>query len=390
VTSRSSITLVHVRGIPIRAHWTLLLILPYLAIVLSVQFRDVARLAGLGSAPVMPPLVWGVLLALGLFASVALHELAHTFVALRFGGKVRGITLMLLGGVSQVTRMPRRPRNEALMALAGPATSLALGGVLLLLHGVSRHGPADLRMGLFYLGYTNVTLGVFNLLPAFPMDGGRILRALLATRLGAMRATEVAALVGRILAVVLGLFGLWAGNFLVLLIAVFVYSGAGAELLGARVRDALAGLRVADLVPLLRRPPPTIPVGARLPEVLPTMQEHGRLQLVAIDGTGAPVAVVEAADLSLVPRSEWPHLHVADIVARLRARFVKVAWDVSANDALESAAEAGVPYVVVTDAMGATAGLCAAADIETTVALRLVARPPSSLPRTHDVPTSTR
>src|SRR5512140_713303 len=113
-----SLTLFRVRGVPIRAHWTLLLIGVYL----------VAELAGTSQEGfVLPAVVWGLVLAVCVFASILLHELAHTFAAIQFGGSVRSITLMVFGGVSQLTRVPQRPAHEAVMAAVGPATSLLLG-----------------------------------------------------------------------------------------------------------------------------------------------------------------------------------------------------------------------------------------------------------------------
>ena len=394
---RGSVTLFHFRDVPIRAHWTLLLILPYLATVLSVQFDYVAGLAGVeGLRLVLPPLVWGAILALGLFGSVALHEVAHTIVAIRFGGRVRAITLMLLGGVSDIVRMPRRPRNEGLMALAGPAMSLALGGALFALYSVAP-GPADLKMGLFYLGFMNITLGVFNLLPVFPLDGGRILRALLASRMGASRATQLAAGVGRVAAVLMGIAGLWSGNFLLLLIAIFVYFGAGAAATGERVREALEGLRIADLVPLIRRPPTTISEDASLVEVLPRMHEAGRLDLIVTAAEGVPVAAVQAADLTLLSDEERAALHVRDLLPRFGSRHIVVPWDTSANKVLERAAEERAPYVIVADpAMPAAhglVGLLAASDIETMVKLRLAEprrTPPATPPRDLGHPRATR
>jgi Zn-dependent protease len=203
VYQRGAITLFHVKGVPIRAHWTLLLVLPYLAVVFSAQFTHMADVAGVRAASLRgPALLWGTLLAIALFASVAVHELAHTLVALARGGKVRDITLMLLGGISHFERVPERPATEALVAAAGPVTSLLVGGILLaILHAVG-HGPSDARLGLLYLASLNLVLGLFNLLPAFPMDGGRLLRAALATGMGRARATAIAARVGMALAVV--------------------------------------------------------------------------------------------------------------------------------------------------------------------------------------------
>ncbi len=387
---RGSVTLCHFRDVPIRAHWTLLLILPYLAAVLSVQFDSVAGIAGVQHARLtLPPLIWGAILALGLFASVALHEVGHTVVAIRFGGRVRSITLMLLGGVSHITRMPRRPLYAGLMALAGPAVSLALGAFCLILYRMLA-GPADLKMGLFYLGYMNVVLGVFNLVPAFPMDGGRILRALLASRMGASRATQLAARVGRAAAIVMGLLGLWSANFLLLMIAVFVYFGASAEASGERVRTALDGLRIADLVPLIRRPPAMISQDALLAEVLPQMHEAGRLDLVVTDAEHAPINVIQAADLISLDAEERQRLHVRDVLPRFGSRHITVPWDANASEVLERAAEERAPYVIVSDPAKASGhglvGLLAAGDIQTMIELRLAesqrwppAAPPSGL-----------
>jgi CBS domain-containing protein len=294
---------------------------------------------------------------------------------------------MLLGGVSQVTRLPRRPRYEALMALAGPVTSLVLGLLLLALHRASATAPADVKMGIFYLGSINLTLGVFNLIPAFPMDGGRILRALLSSRIGAARATRVAAGVGRVAAVLMALAGLWAGNFLLLMVALFVYFGAGSEALSERMRQALEGLSIADLVPLIRRPPATISKDALLSEVLPRMHEAGRLELVVTDAEGAPVTILQAADLITIGAEDRAHLHVRDLADRVGPRYVLVPWDAGANDVLERMATERVPYIIVADpAVGSPhgmVGLVTASDIQTMLTLRLLEsgdNPPLSAP----------
>src|SRR5579883_3193396 len=152
--TQGSLTLFYVRGIPIRAHWTLFLIIPYIATVFSVNFAEVANTAGVAANHLtLPPLFWGALLAISLFASIALHELAHSLLAIRYGGRIREITLMLIGGVSQIEQMPRGRRKEALMAAAGPATSLALFVLLMLLYRLIAKDYPDLRMGVFYLAH---------------------------------------------------------------------------------------------------------------------------------------------------------------------------------------------------------------------------------------------
>jgi Zn-dependent protease len=370
---RGSLLLFRVRGVPVRAHWTLLLVLPYLVFALSAQFGEIARAAGVPREElVFPPWLWGLLLAIALFASVLIHELAHVFLATRFGGKVRGITLMLLGGVSHITRMPERPRYEAVTALAGPAASFALGAVLIGVLGVVRGGSPDLVMAVFYLGALNIVLAVFNLLPAFPMDGGRILRAVLAARLGPVRATRAAAAVGRALAVVMALFGLWSGSLLLVVIALFVFAGAGAEASGERVRAALAGMTAADLLPVARGVADRISAEAPAAEVLPRMREIGRAALIVVGAEGEPLGVVEASDLAGLAPEERRRTAVRELLATLRPRHVVVGADEPATEAIERAGEADARHVIIADPRlpGGVAGFVSSPEIGAALELR--------------------
>lgn len=238
------------RGIPLRVHWTLLLVLPLLAALFAADWREAAALAGVSpSAVTLAPWIWGLLVAVGLFASVLVHELAHSLYARRVGLRVRGIVLLLIGGISEIVDPPERPGQEALMAFVGPLTSLVLGvlfGVAGLL--LRPTAPGDLVFALLLLGQLNLVLGIFNLLPAFPMDGGRILRAGLTAWLGQSRATRAAVAVGRVFAVLFVLLGLYSGSFLLLFVAFFVWMGAGAEGAQVSLREALTGQRVGDLL----------------------------------------------------------------------------------------------------------------------------------------------
>ena len=239
-------TIFRIRGIPVKLHVTLVLFLPYVAFVTSSQFKAIAEAVGLPRSEVfLPPLVWGSILAVGLFVSILLHELAHSFVALSNGVRVRSITLMMLGGVSRMER-DVRPEREAWMAFAGPLSSfgIALGCWLVSLLPL----PAEVRVAFLALALANAVLGAFNLLPAFPMDGGRVLRGLLSSRLGIRRATSVAATIGKGMAVLFGLFGLLTFNVLLVLIAVFVYMGAAGEQGRSQFRQVLEGLPVADVM----------------------------------------------------------------------------------------------------------------------------------------------
>lgn len=239
-----------IRGIPIRIHYTFLLVLPFLAYGFGQNFVGAARLAGVPADRLSgPPWLWGLLVALALFASVLVHELAHSLYALSHGGKVRSITLLMIGGISELTEPPRRPAEEAWMALAGPATSLAIGVVFLALFWASKgFGGFDARFALFYLAELNLFLGAFNLLPAFPMDGGRILRGLLARARGPVRATQIAAEVGKAFAVLFAIWGFFTGQYLLILIAFFVYVGAQGEQHAVLARAVLGELRVRELM----------------------------------------------------------------------------------------------------------------------------------------------
>jgi Zn-dependent protease len=213
-------------GIPIRAHITLLIVLPLIGF-------DYAQAMGDHS------FFWGLITAVGLFASVVLHELGHSVVAMRKGCRPREILLLPIGGVAQMDRLPTRPADEFQVAIAGPAVSLLLAvigwgaGSLLGQMGLVR--PA---LALTLLGAVNFMLVLFNLLPSFPMDGGRIFRAWLTPRMGRLMATRIAAKVGRFMAIVFGVIGLFKLNIFLILIAFFIYQAAGSEYRMVRIQEA--------------------------------------------------------------------------------------------------------------------------------------------------------
>jgi len=185
------------------------------------------------------------------FSLVLLHELGHSLVAQRFGVAIRSITLMPLGGMALMDRLPRRPRQEILIAIAGPAVNLALAAPALLGLGLAE-GPllSERLLGAGLLArflHANLALALFNLLPAFPLDGGRVLRALLALRLPYLRATEWAVRAGRILAALLILLPLLGLQYLLLgLIGVFLFVAGGRELRGVRLDEFLSHRPVGE------------------------------------------------------------------------------------------------------------------------------------------------
>ncbi len=213
-------------GIPLQVHWSFLLLV---ALVVGVEWP-----AGAGA------IVGGLIWVAALFACAVAHELAHCLLARRRGGTVLGILLLPIGGMSRLGRIPDRPADEAAIAAVGPATSLLLGGLFLSVGAVigSSVWPPTLMAGSWWarLGWLNLLLGVFNLLPALPMDGGRVLRAALAQRLPRLAATRVAGAVARVLAVGLIVFGVFYDIWLVF-IGVFVFLGASGEESMARAEE---------------------------------------------------------------------------------------------------------------------------------------------------------
>lgn len=242
-----SLKIFTVRGIAIRVHLTFPLILIWAAL----QFGVLAQ-GGWGGA------LFGVVTTLLLFVIVVLHELGHSLAAQHYGVEVKQIVLLPIGGVAQLAEIPENPKQELVIAIAGPAVNFALAlvsGVLIYLAGI-RLNTSDVPGMLFqfsrisltglaiYLFASNLLLGFFNLLPAFPMDGGRVLRALLATRLTYPRATAIAASVGQGLALLMGLWAFMRGDFFLILVGIFIYTGASQERNLVLSRSALAGFKV--------------------------------------------------------------------------------------------------------------------------------------------------
>jgi Zn-dependent protease len=227
-----------VSGIPVYLHATFLLLIAFLLL------GRLAQGEGLKAA------VGGAVFVVAIFATVVLHEFGHAFAARYYGIRTKDITLLPIGGLARLERLPDVPRQELWVALAGPAVNVVIAviGWLLVVALALGNPDLDLRsatdtpLGRFVA--VNVWLAVFNMIPAFPMDGGRALRALLAERLEYVRATEIAANLGQGLALVFGFLGLFSNPFLVF-IALFVWMGATGESASVSVRSAIAGIPVS-------------------------------------------------------------------------------------------------------------------------------------------------
>lgn len=363
-STRGSFQVASFRGIPIRIHYSLILVLPLLALMFGGVFRQAAQMAeipvelGRGA-----PFLWGLVVAVGLFVSVLLHELAHVIYALRTGGQVRSITLMIVGGVSEVTEMPRRHRDEVLMALVGPLTSVGLGILLLgaqaLLPESRSFSPL---FAVSYLGGLNLFLGVFNLVPAFPMDGGRILRGLLAGRMGMVRATRVAAAVGKGFALLFFLVGLLTLNPFLFLIAFLVLAGAGGEAQQVLLKTVLEKLQVEQVMtPRFHG----VELDTTLEEALSDLRRARRLALPATE-QDQPVGWVVLGDVLKVPEHERARRTVREHV---RPAVIAAPRD-EAWSAMRRMAETEPPLLLVLE-QGRLVGTVDANDLNAAVALHL-------------------
>jgi len=259
--------------------------------------------------------------ALLFFGSVLAHELSHALVATRFGLKVDGITLFIFGGATSIDSDSRTPREEALIALAGPATSLAIGFAFLGVDLVVTQPQLGALAG--WLGVINIALGAFNLIPGFPMDGGRVLRALLWRLRGdRLVATRNAALVGRITAyllIAIGVFialqpgGLFSGIWLAL-IGWFLSNAAEATMAQAGIERSLRGVRVRDAMDL---DPPAVSPNESVADLVQERMLRGEDRSFLVrHPDGGLAGVVTLKDVRGIAREEWPGARVTDIMTR--------------------------------------------------------------------------
>jgi Zn-dependent protease/CBS domain-containing protein len=223
---RGSIQIAKLFGIPVLLHWSFGLLFFYVLYVAQQAGLDVAGI------------VWMSLFVLALFTCVVLHEFGHALMARRFGVYTKDIILLPIGGIARLNKLPEKPFHEFLVAIAGPLVNIAIALFLspwFFLNSYRTPPPSELEMVQDYsyfipaLIFLNVILAIFNLLPAFPMDGGRIFRALLSTKMERSKATRIAAGVGQFFAILLLLYGLWQGSIITAFIGVFIFFTASQE-----------------------------------------------------------------------------------------------------------------------------------------------------------------
>jgi len=346
-------------GIPVSLDTSFLLVLPLFAYLIGSQIPGYVRLfqrvgLSLDAAPLQSgftPYWLGLVAAVGLFLSVLVHELGHAVVARLYGVQVREITLWFLGGVAQFSEMPRQRGAEAVVAIVGPVTS----GLLALLTGLAWQpatGHDALLFVLSYLTVTNAGLALFNLLPALPLDGGRVLRSLLALVTPHLSATRIAGAVSSLMAVLMGVYGFLTLNLFLVVIAFFVYNAGRAETQAAIMADAFEGYRVRDL---MTPDPLTVEPGMAVGQFRQLMYYRRH--------TGYPVVDRELRLLGFArlqdAREEMERATVEDIMVPAET----IAPGVPAKEGLRLLSEGQLGRLAVVDEAGRLVGILSKTDL---------------------------
>jgi Zn-dependent protease len=338
-----SFRIANVAGIAIKVHVTFFLIVALGALQWGMPHGPAGAL-------------FGALLILLLFVCVTLHELGHALAARWFNIQVREIVLLPLGGVAFLERQPNRPLHELVIALAGPlaniliAAALALGtGAAVALGGLDGRGllagqpmVPSLATLAYWLLEANISLVLFNLIPAFPLDGGRVLRAILAMRIDFARATIIAAGIGQALAVVLGVIGIVSGNLLLALVAVFIFFGAGQEQAAGQARGLLSTWRAGAAY---NKHALTLAIGDRVSTVVDYLLTSYQPDFAVLQGQ-QPIGIVTRDDVLRALASDERDSYVQQI---MRREIVAVAANASLEEVQQTMIERQTRVVAVYD-----------------------------------------
>lgn len=337
-----SIPIGTIRGTVIRIHLTFILFLVWIGTV------HYAR-GGL------PAAFEGVLFICLLFLCVVLHEFGHIVAAQRYGVQTPDVTLLPIGGVARLERIPEEPAQELVVALAGPAVNVVIAVVLWLLLGgfVPMESAEVTNPGvsmLARLAAVNIFIAVFNLIPAFPMDGGRVLRALLTYRLGYARGTQIAASIGQALAFGLGLLGLF-GNPILLFIALFVYLAASSEASAVQMREAARGVLTTDAMITHFE---SLRLESRVEDAVQCLIHTTQHEFPVLDDDGRLVGLLTRDEMIKALRERGPEAPVVEV---MRTDIPVVRRHTSLDQALRQMQEKRLPAMGVTNAEGRLVGL---------------------------------
>jgi Zn-dependent protease/CBS domain-containing protein len=338
-----SINIGTIAGTAVRIHITFVLFLGWIFF---------ATYAAEGPEAALANLIFLILL----FACVLAHEFGHIFTARAFGVATPDVTLLPIGGVARLERIPEAPHEEFLIAIAGPLVNVLIALGLIVLAG-ARLNSGDLtamdsaKVWLVdRLAAVNLFLVLFNMIPAFPMDGGRVLRALLATRMGYVRATEVAAMIGQGVAFVLGFVGLFY-NPMLIFIAIFVYLAAASEAHMVAMRGISRGVPVSSaMMTQFATLAPDAPIEDAVQKLLHTNQS----EFPVVNAAGKLVGLLSRSDLVRILNQRDPNARVADAMTTM---IPTIGYRRRLEDAMRILQEKTAPAVAVVDAAGRLVGL---------------------------------
>jgi len=337
-----SLNIGRVAGTVVRVHLTFLL---FLAWIFAASY------ASSGAATAWNTVLFIVLL----FLCVLLHEFGHIFTARAFGVTTPYVTLLPIGGVAQLERIPEEPWEEFLIAIAGPMVNVVITLLLVYVAGANLQpsavavDSAQISM-IDRLAIVNLFLALFNLIPAFPMDGGRILRAALASKFGYVRATEVSASIGQFVAFALGFIGLLY-NPILIFIAIFVYLAASSEAHMVALRAVSRGVPVSHAMMTQFA---TLGPAAHIDEAVQTLLATSQGVFPVVDGAGKPAGILDRGNLVKALKTLGPDASVADAMS---PEFPTIGHRATLEQAFKLLQEKSAPGVGVIDAAGRLTGL---------------------------------
>jgi Zn-dependent protease len=352
-----SYSIFRVGGAEIRIHLTFLLLLAWIGIAYFQEGGTAAAIEGVG-------------FIVAVFVCVVLHELGHAAAARRYGIRTRKITLLPIGGVAELERLPEKPVEEIVVALSGPLVNVVIAAFLIAVLGATVGAEAltsmeDPRVALAArLAAVNIWLVLFNLIPAFPMDGGRVLRALLATRYSRVRATEIAGTIGQFAAFAFGFIGLITGNVLLVFVAIFVYLAATSETQAISLQDAARTVDVRDA--MISRFE-SLPVTSSLDEAAQAVLRTTQHEFPIVDGAGKLHGVLTLAGLVTGLRRGGSR---SPVVEAMSSDIPLILDHEKLSVALEHLQKAAVPAVGVIDSDDALAGYVTIENIGELMTLR--------------------
>ena len=384
---RASLQVGKLIGIPIKLHFTFL----FISVLIVLMFATAPAPMGLqGIAGLSDPLRYflSVIAALAFFVSLLLHELSHSFVAMKYGTKIHSITLFFFGGLAMMEEIPKDPKKELRIAIAGPMMSFALGVVFFLsfiafwgikafssaMHCMPKiyfssadyYCPLDigtLGVLLFSLGFINTVLAFFNLIPAFPMDGGRVLRAILAGRMSFLKATKRAVIVGKIFAVMMAITGLIFFNFFLLtIIAIILYIAATEEETATVTFAALEGIKVKNVMRIERT---CVLEDMPIAELASKMLEEKTAEYAVVNENDELKGFVTFEELKKLSAEQRLYLKVSDVLSPFNNIDDTILDEEEATQALKKMISARKNILAVKrEAIGNFVGIITKRDLE--------------------------